>query len=236
MCGRFTLTRSAAEVAEHFGLVELPPLAPRYNVAPGQAVAVVRRPPRSEAPWLELRRWGLIPHFARTASGGLRAINARIETAATRPAFRGALRRRRCLVPADGFYEWGPAGARQRRPHWIALEGGVLFAMAGLYETWRAPDGAELETCAVITTEAEGAVRALHPRMPLLLAPEAYAAWLDPARGEDAVAEALGRTAPARRLVARRVGARVNDPRHDAPDCLAPDPEEVLPLFDTREA
>lgn len=240
MCGRFTLTRSATEVAQHFaphlGWAQVPDLAPRYNAAPGQAVASLRRSPGSASLVLEMRRWGLVPHFARTARGGPRAIHARLETAATRPAFRDAMRRRRCLLPADGFYEWGPAGASRRRPHWIALDDGALFAMAGLYETWRAPDGALLETCAVVTTAAEGAVCALHPRMPVLIPPDAYAAWLDPARNADAAGAAVASARLADRLVARRVGSRVNDPRHDDPACLAPDAKETLPLFAARRS
>jgi putative SOS response-associated peptidase YedK len=225
MCGRFSLTRSAAEVAEHFGLREVPSLGPRYNVAPGQPVLVVRQDPEAGARRGELRVWGLLPRAARRASSGW--INARIESAAERPAFRDALRGRRCLVPADGFYEWS-GSAPHRAPHHLALPGGPLFAMAGLYDTWRGPDGEVRETCAVLTTAACAPVQALHDRMPVLLAPSSYAAWLDPGLRDPEAVRALVAASPGAALVARRVGPRVNDPRHDEPACLD---DDVLPLF-----
>ena len=225
MCGRFSLTRSAAEVAEHFGVHPVPTLGPRYNVAPGQPVLVVRQPPRGGERRGELRVWGLLPRSARKASSGW--INARIESAAELPAFRDALRLRRCLVPADGFYEWsGPAS--QRSPHHVALPDGPLFAMAGLYDTWRGPDGEVRGTCAVLTIAACASLRPLHDRMPVLLEPARYGAWLDPDLHDSDAVRALADAGPGAALVARRVGSRVNDPRHDEPACLD---DEVLPLF-----
>jgi len=242
MCGRFTLTRSAAEVAQHFELPEeararAPELQARWNVAPGQPIAVVCAGPAGPADRrLELRRWGLVPSHARDPGVGARLVNARAETAASRPAFREAIRRRRCLVPADGFYEWrGPRGGRA--PHHVARADGGLLALAGLHERWRpagTPEAEPLETVVVLTTDARGPVRRLHDRMPVLVAPSAFAAWLDPAQ-EDPVralqAALVGAGAePAEALRVRPVSRRVNDAGHEGPDCLAPPEEPELPL------
>lgn len=228
MCGRFTLTRSAAEVAEHFGLDAAPALPPRYNLAPTQEAPVVRIGSDGERV-AELRRWGLVPRWAKDVSVGARQINARAESVAERPAFREALRHRRCLVPADGFYEWqGRAG--RKRPHHIALPDGALFAIAGLYESWLGPGGEAVESFTLVTQPATGAVAALHGRMPLILDPEGYATWL--ARGTLApeAIPAFSQTRAAA-LVTRPVDVRVNDVRHDDPACLAPSAEPELPLF-----
>jgi len=182
---------------------------------------------------LEWRRWGLVPHFAQRADAGPRPINVRVETAVARPAFREAMQRRRCLIPADGFYEWGGSG-RRRLPHWIARADAALFAMAGIAERWSDGRGAVLDTCAVLTRDAEGPVRALHDRMPVVLPPEDYATWLDPACGAQAAATLAAEAAPPSWGV-RRVGLRVNDPRHDDPSCLEPPAEDDLPLFSARE-
>jgi putative SOS response-associated peptidase YedK len=229
MCGRFTLTRSAAEVAEHFGLDRLPDLAPRFNVAPTQEAPIVRVRSTGQRV-LERRRWGLVPPWAKDVAVGARMINARVESVAERPAFRDALRRRRCLVPADGFYEWqGRAG--RRRPHHLALPGGGLFAIAGLYERWLGPGGEAVDSFTLLTRPAQGAVAALHDRMPLIVDPAGYSAWLDRTATEPAallagLPEALGT-----QLVARPVDTRVNDVRNDDAACLAPPREVDLPLF-----
>jgi putative SOS response-associated peptidase YedK len=228
MCGRFTLTRSAAEVAEHFGLSAAPEWAPRFNLAPTQEAPVVRTRSTGERV-AELRRWGLVPRWAKDVSVGARMINARAESVAERPAFREALKRRRCLVPADGFYEWqGRAG--HRRPHHITLPEGELFAIAGLYENWLGAGGEAVETFTLMTQAATGAVAALHGRMPLILDPADYAGWLE--RGElapDAIASFSQTRAGA--LVTRPIDTRVNDVRNDDPECLAPPAEPELPLF-----
>jgi putative SOS response-associated peptidase YedK len=219
MCGRFTLTRSAAEVAEHFGLADAPAFAAHWNAAPTQELPIVRVR-RSGARVLELRRWGLVPGWAADVSVGAGMINARVESVLERPAFRDAVQRRRCLVPADGFYEWqGRAGAR--RPFHLALPGG-LFGMAGLYARWHGEGGEVVDSFTVLTRPAQGAVSALHDRMPLIVDPAGYAAWLDPEAKDPAallagLPEALGAG-----LLARPVSRRVNDVRNDDPGCLAP--------------
>ena len=228
MCGRFTLTRSAAEVAEHFGLTAVPELVARFNAAPTQELPIVRVR-SSGARVLERRRWGLVPHWAKDARLGARLINARLESVLERPAFREAVRRRRCLVPADGFFEWQGA-ARPRRPFHIALPGGALFAIAGLYERWHGPGGEVVDSFTVLTRPARGVVATLHDRMPLIVDPPGYAGWLDPSAADpagllSALPEALGGA-----LVARPVSTRVNDIRHDDPSCLAPPEEPPLPF------
>lgn len=231
MCGRFTLTRSAAEVAEHFGLAGAPAFAAHWNAAPTQELPIVRVRSTGERV-LELRRWGLVPRWAKDVSVGARMINARVEGVQERPAFREALRRRRCLVPADGFFEW-QGQARARRPFHIALSGGGLFGIAGLYERWHGQGGEVVDSFTLLTRAARGAVATLHDRMPLIVDPPGYAAWLDPAAPDPGALLARLPESLGAGLVARPVSTRVNDVRNDDPACLAPPDDPPLPLFST---
>jgi putative SOS response-associated peptidase YedK len=222
MCGRFTLTTTPEEVARHFDLDEIPLLAPRFNVAPGQAIATISRAATGARRVLALRRWGLIPAWAKDPKIGNRMINARLETAAQKPSFRAAFRKRRCLVPADGFYEWAVRAGAAKQPFHIALPARRCFAIAGLWESWRDPEGASLESCTLLTTAANAKLREVHDRMPVILDPGDYDAWLDPAlAGEESLLRLAG-GAPAEALELHAVGRRVNDPRFDDPACLAP--------------
>lgn len=234
MCGRFTLTRSAAEVAEHFGLDAVPDLEPRFNVAPTQPIPAVRWSRSDGGRVLELRYWGLVPRWAKDASGAARMINARAETAAAKPAYRDALRQRRCLVPMDGFYEWKPHPKR-KRPHHITLAEGGLFAVAGLHEHWRGADGHEIASVTLLTQAACEGLRGLHHRMPVVVDPASYAAWLDPAceDGDQALARIGHETGE--RLAARPVSYRVNEVRHDDAACLGPPDEIQLSFLDPEE-
>lgn len=228
MCGRFTLTAAPADVAAHFAaeVDDAAALRPRFNVAPAQDVAVVWSDgPRRR---LSARRWGLVPAWARDASFGARAINARIETASERPAFREALALRRCLVPADGFYEWR-GGEGRREPYHVQLPGRSLFAFAGLQERWTGAGGEVLETCAILTGAAHASLRSLHPRMPLLVPPAHYGAWLDAALRDPDAVRALPDPELAAAFEVRAVDSRVNSPRFDDAACLAPAPQ--LGLF-----
>ncbi len=231
MCGRFLLTAAAERVAEHFGLDDAPPLSPRFNVAPGQTIALVRL---TEAGGRELAvvLWGLVPSWSRDAASGHRPINARAETAAEKPTFRTPFRRRRCLVPADGFYEWKPDGKR-KRPHAFRLPGGAPFAMAGLWDRWLGPDGSVLDSSALLTTEANDLVRPVHDRMPVILAPEHYAAWLDP-RLAPADLQPLLRPFPAGQMTVCPLTTWVSDPRHEGPRCLEPEPALPDPFSSAR--
>ncbi len=216
MCGRFTLTSTPEGLADRFGLPTPPSFRPRFNIAPGQDVLAVRAD-AGGVRRAEPLRWGLVPACSDPASAGAR-INARAETAAQRPAFRDAFRARRCIVPASGFYEWADRGDFHQ-PYWIAPHDGGLLGIAGLWERWVAPDGARLESCALLTTAANARVAELHDRMPAILAPHDYAAWLDPAREIAALAALLAPLAPDA-LFARPVGTRVNRIENDDAACL----------------
>lgn len=221
MCGRFTLRTPASVIAEHFDLLEVLPFAARFNIAPSQPVAVVRVRPEDSRPARELTwmRWGLIPSWADDPTIGNRLINARSETVAQKPAFRAALHRRRCLVAADGFYEWRRVGAR-KQPYFFRMHDDRPFAFAGLWETWERPDHAAIESCTLLTTEANQLVREVHDRMPVILAPEDYARWLDPATDSSVELTPLLRPYPSEAMTAYPVGARVNSPTTDDPACI----------------
>ncbi|MEY2513424.1 MAG: hypothetical protein QOJ89_782 [bacterium] len=227
MCGRYTLaTPDPSQLRARFPIGERLELRPRFNVAPGDDVLAVVRRPRSE-PEGALLRWGLVPYWAADPKQlGVKTINARAETVAERPAYRDAFARRRCLIVADGFYEWS-AGT----PHWITREDGEPFAFAGLWATWRPPGAGDIEplrSCAIVTTAAAGPVRELHDRMPVILrAPHDEARWLDPEAPADELHALLVPSGPA--LTTRAVSRAVNDAHHDAPDCL--DPPEQASLF-----
>ena len=224
MCGRFTLRASPRAIERAFGLDETPQLAPRFNIAPGQDVATIHR---SEAGRrvLAVRRWGLVPFWAKDPKIGARLINARAETLDAKPSYREAFRRRRCLVPADGFYEWASAGGGPRQPYWVARPDGACFAIAGLYERWKTPQGEWLETCTLITTDANERLRAIHDRMPVILAPGAYGLWLDSRLREAERLRELLRPEPGEDLELRAVSRRVNRTDHDDPACIAPLPD-----------
>lgn len=220
MCGRYSITQPVDALARIYGFLERLNLPPRYNAAPTQELPVVRAGADGRR-HLVLLRWGLIPSWAEDAAIGSRLINARAETVATKPAFRDSFRRRRCLVPADGFYEWQAVpGARTKRPWRIHPADGGPFAFAGLWARWEGADGTA-ESFTILTTEADAVVAPIHRRMPVILAPETFAAWLSPATG-PAAAQALLAAAPPPRLTAYPVRPIVNSPANDIPDCLAP--------------
>ncbi len=222
MCGRFTLATAPTALATLFDLdaASLPPLAPRYNIAPTQPVAIVRAA-EDGGREMVLARWGLIPSWAKDPSVGARMINARSETIADKPAFRAAFRRRRCLVPADGFYEWQAVNGK-KQPYYIELRDHGPFAIAGLWEHWQAPTGEEIESCTLLTTDANDLVRPLHDRMPVILAPEDYALWLDPAVSDPVLPAQLLRPFPPAAMALHPVSTRVNTVRNDDPSCIAP--------------
>jgi putative SOS response-associated peptidase YedK len=221
MCGRFTLTTPGELVAEVFGLDEAPKLSARYNVAPGQPIAFVRQAATGGARQLSFATWGLSRAASDTDSSvpaGL-LINARSESAATKPTFREAFRSRRCLVPADGFYEWRRGGGRREAYHFRRRDAGLL-AFAGLFEP--AQGSAEAAACVILTTEANDVVRAVHDRMPAILRPEDYARWLDPSFRDAAGLRHVLAPSPAWLMQAARVGPAVNNVARDGPECLEP--------------
>ena len=223
MCGRFTLRAPASLVAEQFTLFELPPFAPRFNIAPSQPVAVVRLAPAQGQPQRELAwlRWGLIPSWAKDPAIGNRMINARAETVAEKPAYRAALRRRRCLLAADGFYEWQRTDGR-KQPYFIHLCDDRPFAFAGLWEAWEGPDDSYIESCTLLTTEPNELIRPIHNRMPVILAPDDYEPWLDPAVQKPEPLVPLLRPYPSDEMAAHPVSTLVNSPTNDDPKCIEP--------------
>jgi putative SOS response-associated peptidase YedK len=223
MCGRFLLVTPLSELVRLFGFDASGDLPPRYNIAPSQTVAAVRE--EEGARRLVLLRWGLIPAWAGDETLGGKLFNARAETAAEKPAFRGPFRSRRCLVPADGFYEWRSKGRSARQPYAIRRRDRVPMALAALWDQWR-----DLETLTILTVAANATMAPLHDRMPAILAAEDWAAWLDPATQGEA-AGGLLRPAPDDLLDAVPVGPRVNSVRNDGPACLDPPSDAQPSLF-----
>ena len=207
-------------LVRQFALAFEPELRPRYNIAPTQDVPVVRSSGGGRA-WAQLR-WGLIPSWAKDPSMGSRMINARSETVAEKPSFRAAFKRRRCLVVADGYYEWQKLG-KIKQPYYIHMRDDGPFALAGLWETWRglpAEASDPLETCTIITTAANDATRPIHDRMPVILAPADYDLWLDPDMEDPQQIESLLGPYESDDLVASAVSTHVNSPKNDDPDCV----------------
>lgn len=222
MCGRYTLTVSAKVLAEVFGVAEDPTHAPRYNIAPTQQVPLVRGG-AGAARELGRARWGLVPSWAEDPSIGNRLINARSESAAGKPAFRAAVRQRRALMPADGFYEWVRTGGR-KQPHLIRYADRRVFAFAALWERWRGPGGGDLVSCTILTTSPNDLVAPLHDRMPVILDPPSWDEWLAPEPPPPPRFAELTAPRPAAGMVAFPVSMRVNSPANDDPECLAPLP------------
>lgn len=222
MCGRFARRSTREVLADWFGvdLDETPPFAPSYNIAPQSVQPVIRLGRDSGAPEIALLRWGLVPFWAKDAKIGYSTINARAEEAAAKPAFREALRRRRCLVPADAFYEWQRGNERNKQAFAIALKNNEPYAFAGLWETWRAKDGGLLETFTILTTDANEIVKPVHHRMPVILARKDYDRWLEPSTAERLPLDLL-RPFPAGQMMTWQVSNRVGNVKNDDPDLLA---------------
>jgi putative SOS response-associated peptidase YedK len=224
VCGRFTLTADPAELQSVLEGLELPAngLSPRYNIAPSQAVAVSANDnPRS----LAFYKWGLIPSWAKDPAIGSNLINARAETLAEKPAFRSAFRRRRCLIWADGFYEWQAVpGQKSKIPTYIRLQSGRPFALAGLWESWREPAGDEIRTCTIITTQPNQLMQPIHNRMPVILPASTWSQWLDPQENDPTRLSPLLTPYPAAEMQAYPVSSLVNNPINDLPACIQPRP------------
>jgi putative SOS response-associated peptidase YedK len=224
MCGRYRLSRRKQIIEEHFDSVSgEKDWTPRYNIAPTQPVPIIRQHPKEPRRELSLSlvRWGLIPWWAKDASGAARMINARSETAATLPTFRDALKARRCIVPADGFYEWQKAG-KVKQPHCFEVEDGKLFAFAGVWERWKDAAGKAMETCAILTTTPNAVTSTVHDRMPVILTPDAYELWLDPGFADVAAICDLLKPYDARSMRCYPVSERINHFANDDAECCAP--------------
>lgn len=223
MCGRFTLFEPDKILAREFGISDIPPLSPRYNIAPSQPVMAVRASATETGREIALLRWGLIPSWSKDPAIGNRLINARAETVHEKPSFRNAFRRRRCLIPANGFYEW-QRRERGKQPYYIRLRDERLFAFAGLWDRWEGPDEGAIETCAILTTAANAVLSPIHDRMPVILPSTAYAGWLDPALRDGESLAPLLVPFPPEEMLAFPVSPRVNVPAVDDEKCMAPLP------------
>jgi putative SOS response-associated peptidase YedK len=223
MCGRFTLTLDPDELREAMPYFEFPSgMSRRFNIAPGQPIAAI---PNDGQNRLDFFVWGLIPSWAKDPQIGNKMINARAETLAEKPSFRNAFKRRRCLILADGFYEWKSEeqnGRTIKTPMYIKFKDNHPFAFAGLWETWQATDGSEVRSCAIITTEPNAFMKQIHNRMPVILPQTQYAKWLDPKEADPASLQGLLIPYPPEELNAFPVSRRVNDPANDTAECILP--------------
>jgi putative SOS response-associated peptidase YedK len=221
MCGRYRLSRRKQIIEEHFDSVSgEEDWNPRYNIAPTQPVPVIRQNPKEPRRELSLMRWGLIPSWAKDPSGAAKMTNARSETAAKIPAFRDAMKSRRCLIPADGFYEWQRIG-KTKQPYCFEIVDGKLFAFGGLWDRWKDPSGNWVKSCSILTTTPNAVTSGIHDRMPVILNPDGYDLWLDPGMGDvDALSELLKPSdAPMRRFP---ISTRINYVANDDEACAVP--------------
>jgi putative SOS response-associated peptidase YedK len=223
MCGRYTLRVSPAELAEIFDTLRTIEWSPRYNIAPTQTVVAVRQSEQGSGRELALLRWGLIPSWAKDMKIGNNLINARADGVATKPSFRHAFKKKRCLIPADGFYEWQAVpGQKVKQPFHIGVRDMPVFAFAGLWEQWTDPEGKPVETSAIITTDANEAMAPIHNRMPVILNPADYDEWLDRDQQDAEKLQPLLKPFPADRMQLTPVSTLVNSPRNEKPECVQP--------------
>ena len=219
MCGRFALTISPTALAKLFQLDDVSSLEASYNIAPSQSVASVVQPEDSSERILKLFRWGLIPHWAQDSAIGNRMINARSETVAEKPAFRSAYKSKRCLIPADGFYEWQKL-TTGKQPWFIHLRDQIPMAFAGLYQHWRAPDDTVIESCTILTTAANDKIKPIHDRMPVIIDPTDFPLWLDNTTYKPKDLEKLLQPFPSDKMTTYPVSTFVNSPRNNSSQCL----------------
>jgi putative SOS response-associated peptidase YedK len=220
MCGRYTLKSRAEIIAKTFGVPVPPTLPERFNIAPSQQVLAIREQPAGHQRELVALQWGLVPFWADDPEIGIRTINARSETASSKPAFRASFRSRRCLIVADGFYEW-QARDGKKQPYYIRLKSGRPFGMAGLWDRWD-KSGEPLETCTILTCDANEPMLAIHDRMPVVIPPESFAGWLDPAANETGRLSRLLRPFHPDEMTAYPVSTLVNNVRNDSAGCIEP--------------
>ena len=222
MCGRYRLSRRKQIVEEYFDCgSDEPDWNPRYNIAPTQPVPVIRQNPKEPVRELSLMRWGLVPSWSKDPSAAAQMINARAETAATKPAFRNPLKFRRCLFPADGFYEWSRT-AKTKQPFCFEVNNGQLFAFAGLWDGWKDSSAKWVKTCSILTTTPNAVTSRIHDRMPVILDPDNYDLWLDPGMQNVAAISELLKPYDARLMRCYPVSSRVNHVENDDEECSAP--------------
>jgi putative SOS response-associated peptidase YedK len=233
MCGRYRLSRKKQIIEEYFDCVSgEEDWSPRYNIAPTQPIPVIRQNPKNNVRELSLMRWGLIPHWAKEPSIAASTINAKSETAATKPAFHDPLKFRRCLIPADGFYEWKRT-ARGKQPYCFEVGGGELFAFAGLWDGWKDSTGQWIKTCSILTTTPNAVTATVHDRMPVILHPDCYDRWLDPGMQNVATISEFLKPYEAGSMGSYPVSTRINQVGNDDEGCCRPVEiaEAQVPLF-----
>lgn len=222
MCGRYRLSRRKQLVEEYFDCSsDESDWSPRYNIAPTQPIPVIRQHPKEPIRELSLMRWGLIPSWAKESSIAAKMINARSETVSTKPAFRDPLKFRRCLIPADGFYEWMRT-AKAKQPYCFEVNDGELFAFAGIWDRWRNPSGNTVETCSILTTTPNALTSAVHDRMPVILDPDSYDLWLDPGMNNVTAATDLLKPYDAKSMRCYPISTRINHLANDDEECSQP--------------
>jgi|ERR1700678_407408 putative SOS response-associated peptidase YedK len=227
MCGRYRLSRKKQILEEQFDAVFEEDWSPRYNIAPTQPVPIIRQHPKEPMREISLVRWGLIPSWSKDSSSAAKMINARTETAATLPAFKDAMKSRRCLIPADGFYEWKKTG-KTKQPHCFEINGGELFAFAGIWDRWKNPSGQWVQSCSILTTTANSLTSAVHDRMPVILELDSYDLWLDPGMKNVSVASEMLKPFDASLMRCHPVSDRINRVVNDDAECsVAVEPVEV---------
>ncbi|WP_026732188.1 SOS response-associated peptidase [Fischerella sp. PCC 9605] len=221
MCGRFSLSVTQEVLARAFHVEEVPNLEPQYNIAPTQMVATVLYNLENHKRELQQLRWGLIPSWAKDPSMGAKLINARSESVAEKPAFRSAFKRRRCLVVADGFYEWQQQKGK-KQPYYFRLRDSQPFGFAGLWEEWQSPEGEQIKSCTILTTQANELLQPIHDRMPVILQQQDYEVWLDPQIHAANVLQPLLHPYPSEAMTSYPVNTVVNNPRHNSSECIIP--------------
>lgn len=228
MCGRFTLKQPAAALSQAFHVQLLPDVSAQYNVAPTQMVTTVLHNSQSNKREFQQLRWGLIPSWAKDPQIGAKLINARSETVGEKPSFRSAFKRRRCLVVADGFYEWKQEQGK-KQPYYFYLQDEQPFGFAGLWERWQSPSGEEIFSCTILTTVANELLQPIHNRMPVIVAPNDYNLWLDPQVETPEPLEHLLLPYPAQAMTAYPVSTLVNNSQHNTPECIFPVSQKNTP-------
>jgi putative SOS response-associated peptidase YedK len=218
MCGRYRLSRRKQLIQEYFDTTDEVDWEPRYNIAPSQSAGIIRQDRAKPERRFSLARWALIPYWAKDPSIGYKLINARSETVTSTPAFREAFQSRRCLIPADGFYEWVRA-EKAKQPFHFGMADDSLFAFAGLWDRWRDPSGQVLESCSILTTSPNSLLADVHDRMPVILSPEHYDLWLDPEFRREEALQAILRPFDASQMKRYPVSTRVNFVKNDDPEC-----------------
>lgn len=221
MCGRFILTSSPAEVAEQFDVGQVLEFSRKYNIAPTQDIVGVVKSPENPSRKTLMFRWGLVPSWSKEPTIGARLINARSETLTEKPAFRSSFNTRRTLIPANGFYEWAKK-TKPHAPYLIGLKNDALFAMAGIWDEWQNCGNNFLRSCSIITTNANGLIKSIHERMPVIVKPENYSEWLETKTLDFAVASKIFEPFPEDQMEMRAVSLEVNKANHDGIDCIQP--------------